>query len=273
MAWYSWVVVGLLALVALYLFLIAPSHKHPTATGLVGKQYAHRGLHDGNHTVFENSLLAFEHAVNAGFGIELDVQLTADQRLIVHHDSDTRRVCGVAALIRNTPYSELPLLPDGTRIPTFAQVLALVDGKAPLIVEVKHYGSPTENAIATYHALQGYTGAYCVESFHPTVVQWFAKHAPDIMRGQLAAGGKRNPAETSLVEHFALKYLLINAMGRPHFVAYSCATDRNPSMWLMKRLFHPLLAAWTIRNQQLLTHVEKTYQMPIFELFTPTKEK
>lgn len=264
-----WLLLCLAVLLALYLWLIAPARMRPDMTALTGKLYAHRGLHDGNQTVAENSPEAFRRAVEAGYGIELDVQLTRDLTLVVHHDGDTARVCGKPALIRDTDYADLPALPDGTAIPTFAEVLSLVGGRVPLIVEVKQYGDPARNAAATLAALRGYTGAYCVESFHPMAVRYFRKTAPGIVRGQLAMGGRRDPAELGRVTHCALKYLLVNVLGRPHFVAYSSAVDRNLSIWLMKRLFRPGLAAWTLRSQPALDSARKAYGMFIFERFTP----
>ncbi|NCC94459.1 MAG: glycerophosphodiester phosphodiesterase [Opitutae bacterium] len=269
MVWMVWPVAILAALLILYLWLIAPRRRHPAADLLTGRLYAHRELHDGNQTVPENSLAAFRRAVDAGYGIELDVQLTGDGQLVVHHDGNTLRVCGKDADIRRTVSAALPLLPDGTAIPPFAEVLRLVAGRVPLIVEIKHYGSPTENAAATLEALRGYPGPYCVESFHPLAVRYFRQRAPGVVRGQLAMGGLRNPSESSLVAYLALKYLLVNAIGRPHFVAYSCTADRNLSLFFMKRVFRPLLAAWTIRDEATLAQARKSYQMLIFERFTP----
>ena len=269
----GWILLILAVLCGLYLWLIAPRRRHPDAGALVGTLYAHRGLHDGNRTVPENSLAAFDRAVEAGYGIELDVQLTGDNRLIVHHDGNTLRVCGKDAVIRQTAYDALPPLPDGTPIPTFAEVLQRVNGRVPLIVEIKHYGNPAENAAAALDALRADRGAFCVESFHPVAVRYFRKRAPGIVRGQLAMGGRRNPEESTFIEFAALKYLLINVLGRPHFIAYSCATDQNLTMFCMKRLFKPLLAAWTIRDQATLDQARKDYDMPIFELFRPKLPK
>ena len=89
------------------------------------------------------------------------------------------------------------------------------------------------------------------------------------MRGELASGGKWKPGELNRFEHFAMKYLLPLCLTRPHFVAYCAAEDGNLSMWLEKKLFRPYLAAWTIRNQKLMDRVQKEYDYPIFELFTP----
>lgn len=264
------------ALCALYLFLIAPCLQRPDTSALEGHLYAHRGLHDGNKAVPENSLAAFRRAVEAGYGMELDVQLTRDGRLVVHHDGSLKRVCGVDKNIRDLTYEELCAipLPDGSKIPLFSEVLDLVDGRVPMIVEVKHHGGAAKNAASTLEHLSAYHGPYCVESFDPTAMAYFKKHAPHIVRGQLAYGGKWQPEELGLAAHFCLKHLLVNCVSRPHFVAYSVPTDHTLAMWLMKHVYHPQLAGWTIRKQQVLDEsLTRGYQYPIFELFTPQKKK
>ena len=265
-------IIVLLVLAAAYLFLSAPAMHRPDDSHLRGWLYAHRGLHDGNVAVPENSMKAFCMAVENGYGMELDVQLTKDGRLVVHHDGSLRRVCGVDALIRETDYADLPLLPDGSRIPLFSEVLAMVDGRAPIIVEVKHYGGAARVAKEAHEALKGYQGAYCVESFDPTAMYYFRKNAPEIVRGQLASGGKWDQEALNLPSYIALKYLLVNVLSRPHFVAYSVPTDHVLSVWLMKHVFKPLLACWTVREQTVLDYACKEgYLYPIFELFTPDK--
>lgn len=266
-----WIAALLLLAAALYLLLIAPCDHHPDVSGLEGWLFAHRGLHDGNHNVPENSLQAFRLAVESGYGMELDVQLTADGQLVVFHDKTLKRVCGVDLALHTLTYDQLKLypLPDGSVIPLFSQVLDLVNGQTPMIVEVKYHGDVTANAAAAWKALQSYKGAYCVESFHPMAMYYFRKNAPDVVRGQLAAGGVWKKEENSLLIHFLMKHLLINCISRPHFVAYSVPTDKVPAMWLMKTLFKPLLAAWTIRDQYTLDECEGVYDFPIFELFTP----
>lgn len=262
----------LLILILLCLFLIAPSARRPDDSHLRGWLYAHRGLHDGNCNVPENSMEAFRLAVEQGYGIELDVQLTRDNCLVVHHDGSLKRVCGVDKLIRDVDFASLPLLPDGSRIPQLAEVLAMVDGRVPLIVEIKHYGGAARVAKAAHSVLSAYSGPYCVESFDPTAVHYFRKHAPHIVRGQLANGGEWKKKDLNLPSYIALKYLLVNVLGRPHFVAYSVPEDRTLSIWLMKRVFKPLLAGWTVRSQQTLDYARKEgYQYPIFELFEPKR--
>ena len=112
-----------------------------------------------------------------------------------------------------------------------------------------------------------------MESFHPLAMRYFRLHAPDVIRGQLAMGGARKTGEAGAAAHFALKHLLVNSLSRPHFVAYSCPEDHTLAMWLMRRCFHPLLAAWTLRSQEALDGaLARGYQLPIFEGFTPRRD-
>ena len=266
-----WIAGILLALILLYLFLIAPALRKPDASHLMGWKYAHRGLHDGNRKVAENSLAGFRLAVENGYGMEMDLQLTRDDQLVVFHDKNLKRVCGVDVDLCTQTYDELKeyFLPGGQQIPLFSDVLKLVDGKTPLIVEIKYHDRLTKTCEAALRQLREYTGPYCVESFHPLAVRYFRKHAPDIVRGQLASGGPRGN-ETSALNYFCMKHLLVNCLGRPHFVAYSVPEDKSPSVRLMKKLFWPYLAAWTIRSQDVFDYARKDgYQLPIFELFTP----
>jgi len=253
------------------LWLIAPARELPDTSALDGWYYAHRGLHDGNETVFENSLTAFYKAVEAGYGIELDVQLTKDKQMVVFHDADLARVCGGDARISEISYEELCAhpLPDGTPIPLFVQVLEAVAGKVPLIVEVKYYGSPTLNAEEALAILREYQGPFCVESFHPVVLQSFKRKAPDIIRGQLASGKPWDPLEVKHIQYTIMKALLLNMLGRPHFISYSYPEDRALGMWLMKRFYKPPLAAWTIRDAGTLSAALMEYDWPIFDHFHP----
>lgn len=264
----------LILLVAVCLFLIAPCMHKVDDRHLRGWLYAHRGLHDGNVHVPENSMEAFRLAVENGYGMELDVQLTKDGQLVVHHDGNLKRVCGVDKNLRDVDYAALPLLPDGSKIPLLSEVLAMVNGRAPIIVEVKHYGGAAKVAAASYEVLKRYTGAYCVESFDPTGMLWYRQHAPHIIRGQLASGGEWNKAELNYPSYVALKHLLVNVLSRPHFVAYSVPEDKHFSMWMMKHVFRPHLACWTVRKQNVLDYARKEgYEYPIFEGFEPLRQE
>ena len=135
-------------IILLYLLAIAPRMAgRPDFEPLFSKgiYYAHRGLHDNRSQAPENSMAAFQKAVEAGYGIELDVQLTRDRIAVVFHDETLSRVCGVEGKVRDYTSEQLRsfyLCGTQERIPLFADVLALVDGQVPLIIELKAYENP-----------------------------------------------------------------------------------------------------------------------------------
>ena len=269
MPWFLWLLASLFALALLYFYLAAPSVKHPDAGALSGKLYAHRGLHDGNRQVFENSMKAFSLAANGGYGIEMDVQLTRDNVLVIHHDASTARICGTDHIITQTDYADLPLLPDGSAIPLFKDFLALIAGRVPLVVEIKSHGDHDKTAAATLAHLREYRGPFCIESFHPQIVRYVRRHAPGVIRGQLASGKPYTGKPKSFFSYFTHKHLLHNFRGRPHFIAYDCSHPASPSLLLARGLFGAFLVAWTVRDQATLDKTRKRYASWIFERFIP----
>ena len=266
----AWALAILLLLLALYLYLIAPGRHGKDVSALRGFLYAHRGLFDNEGGIPENSLAAFARAVEAGYGMELDVQLTADGQLAVFHDMTLGRMCGADVCLSELSYEETQkytLLGTNERIPLFSQVLDLVNGRTPLIVEIKHYGNVNRMAKEVNATLSRYNGPYCVESFHPLAMRWFKKNAPQVIRGQLASGVITH--ETPAYQQAALKYLLVNALSRPDFIAYDIRADRNASILLLRRLFRPLWVAWTVRTMEEHTKAKQKYDLQIFEGFMP----
>lgn len=259
-------------LFAVYIFLCAPnlvrrklSHRQLTAW-----DYAHRGLHDKH--IPENSLPAFEKAVQGGYGIELDVRVTRDNVLVVHHDEtlerscgDKRRVCDVAL----HDLQQLSLFGTGEYIPTFDEVLRLVDGRVPLIVELKTDFSNKQLAEKVYERLKRYNGVYCVESFDPFAMCWFKKNAPEVVRGQLSfMPSLKDKPFVERLRRLALGYLLVNFLSRPDFIAYGYESDANLSFRFVANVFRPLLAAWTVRDERTYHELQKYYDIQIFEHFS-----
>lgn len=275
----EWLIIGLRTLVilfAVYCFLTAPnlfrrklSHKQ-----LTGHDYAHRGLYDNKRGAPENSLAAFQKAVMSGYGIELDVRETRDHVLVVHHDEDLERSCDDPRRVCDVPLNELQQLSlFGSReyIPTFDEVLALVNCQVPLIVEIKTDFTNHDLPEKVYDRLRRYPGVYCVESFDPSAVRWFKKHAPKVVRGQLAfmEDFKKN-RDLSLMDKIKrvfLGYLLIDFLGRPDFIAYGYETDANISYRFVADVFRPLLVAWTVRDEETYQRLQQEYDIQIFEHF------
>lgn len=266
------IAVPLIVLFALYLILLAPG-RYPKGApeALWQARYAHRGLHDKENTLPENSLAAFAAAAEAGYGIELDINLTTDDQVVVFHDESLQRMCGVERNIADCAYAELAacrLAGTQHRIPLFTEVLELLGGRVPLIVELK---STRRNAALCEKAaalLDAYSGPYCVESFHPGIVAWFKKHRPDIVRGQLASGCRQYgklPAWQKLI----LSGLLANVAARPHFVAFRHEDAHRRFKLRLYRLFGGRLVGWTVRDTDDIRWCEEYFDAIIFEYFRP----
>ena len=179
----------LIVLILLYVFLLIPRLPRRDMSALTKVDYAHRGLWNAQRP--ENSLSAFRSAVDAGYGIELDVHRTKDGVLVVHHDDNLKRVCGVDRRIAQSTLAEVRACHlSGTDevVPTFDEVLTAVGGRVPLIVELKVEQNVDSLCSAVRERMQHYNGLWCMESFDPRAVQWFRKNAPEIIRGQLAFG-------------------------------------------------------------------------------------
>lgn len=262
----------ILLILGLYLFAICPRIAgRPDITPLLGRHYAHRGLHDNESDAPENSMPAFRKAVEAGYGIELDVQLTRDRVPVVFHDETLDRVCGVSGKVRDYTFEELQgfaLCRSQERIPRFADVLALVDGRVPLIVEIKIHEKASVVCEKADELLRAYNGPYCIESFHPFALLWYKKNRPGVIRGQLSSNfntpDKREPFDQALVHN-----LLLNCLGRPDFIAYDHRHKRAFSRVLCQKLFRPLAVAWTIRSPQELEACKDDFTLFIFEHFCP----
>lgn len=273
MAWYVVVLIVLAALALLYVLLALPRLPRRALGKLAGHDYAHRGLWNSERP--ENSLPAFCAAVEAGFGIELDVHLTTDNVLVVFHDDTLDRMCGVSGRPENCSLAQLRQLRlNGTdeTIPTFDEVLDVVGGRVPLIVEIKADKRLNELCAHTWQRLQAYDGPFCVESFHPLAVRWFRKHAPQVIRGQLAygLGFRRREGKKITVLDVFLASLMGNVFGRPDFIAYDEGSDQNLPMGLMRRL-RPTLVAWTVRSPERMAQLRASYDLQIFEGFLPKR--
>ena len=148
------------------------------------KNYAHRGLHTKDRLVPENSLAAFRRAAERGYGIELDVQLSRDGKVVVFHDDTLDRVTGVVGRVDSYDWEDLRkmhLCGTDETIPLFTEVLANIKGAGPLIVELKTGHRNIELCEKTLAILRTFDQDFCIESFNPFIVSWFRKNAPDIV--------------------------------------------------------------------------------------------
>ena len=260
----------LLLIFITYLLSIQGRKGHPGRKDLMGWSYAHRGLH--REGVPENSMAAFREALDAGYGIELDVHLLKDGNLAIMHDSDLLRTTGCQGKIEELTTDDLQSYHlDGTAetIPTFRQVLDLYDGKAPLVVELKvsnnNFAALTD---AACKMLDSYNGVYCLESFDPRVLLWLKKNRPDLIRGQLTENYFKTNNKLPWILKLILSKNLGNFLTRPDFIAYRYRDRKSTfsNRLCMKRMAG---VSWTIVTQaEFDTAVEEGW-IPIFEGFRP----
>lgn len=257
----------IIALIILVLFLIAPGRASAEQRApFDGRNFAHRGLYLKDQSIPENSLPAFKRAVDAGYGIEFDVHIMPDGELVVFHDDDTARACGEGGELESRTPEELRrlrLFGTENAIPALAEVLAVVAGRVPLIVELKT-GHDNENLCRkVYEMMKDYSGEWCVESFDPWIVLWFRRNAPGVLRGQLSSSYSDLKRSGGKIAAFGLSRLLSNALTRPQFIAYGIGPKN-----ILARLCEAMGAmkvAWTSLNET----TEKSNDVVIFQFYTP----
>lgn len=264
----------LLALTGLYFYMIMPRiFGRPDISFYRKWLYAHRGLFNNSSDAPENSLEAFRRAVEGGFGIEMDVQLSKDGVPVVFHDFTLKRICGVEGKVCDYTWEELQefrLCGSEQRIPRFQEVLELVDGRVPLIVELKLASMDVSVCPAADRLLSEYKGRYCIESFHPLAVRWYRKNRREVVRGQLSdaflkEGEFRGPL------CFLLQNLLFNWIGKPDFVAYNHKYPKVFSRRFCRRVYRNTAVAWTIKTPGELEAAKKYFDICIFDSFVPEK--
>lgn len=271
---FLFIFIGLLFLTALYLYMIMPRiFGKPDTSSYRKWLYAHRGLFDNDSDAPENSLEAFRRAVEGGFGIEMDVQLSKDGIPVVFHDFTLKRICGVEGKVCDYTCQELQefrLCDSEQRIPRFQEALELVDGRVPLIVELKLATMDTSVCPAADKLLSEYKGMYCIESFHPLAVRWYRKNRREIVRGQLSDAFLKE-GEFNGPVCFLLQNLLFNWMGKPDFVAYNHKYPKVFSRMFCRRFYRNTAVAWTIKTPDELEAAKKHFDICIFDSFVPEK--
>ena len=252
-----------------YLFvLVRPRGKSPEDKTLLC-DYAHRGLHGGG--VPENSLEAFELACQAGYGIELDIQLSSDGEVMVFHDGTLQRMTGVEGKLSDmtaSELSELRLAGTEHKIPTLKEVLALVGGRVPLLVELKGGTLDTTLCKKAYELLKDYEGRFCLESFNPWLVKGIKELMPDRFCGLLYSNmvrdkkrdGKKVTALDRIISAMALTFVC-----KPHFIAYN-EEDRDAfPVRLATRFYKTPKFIWTVTSKAAVDLAHELGEYPIFE--------
>ncbi|MFA7561306.1 MAG: glycerophosphodiester phosphodiesterase family protein [Candidatus Izemoplasmatales bacterium] len=235
---------------------------------------AHRGFHSLDKSIPENSLLAFKKAIDYGYAIELDIHVLKDGNVVVFHDDDLNRVCKVDKKLSEVTYAEikkLTLLNTNEKIPLLSDVLTLVNGKVPLLIELKPKDDYLRLCEAFMVSIKGYKGEYAIQSFNPKIVNWFRKNYPNIIRGQLASF-YTNDETISKFTKFILKRMWLNKITKPDFINYHL--KEMPNRYCTREYENGVVVlGFTARNNLEFDFVKKYYDNSVFEYFRPDDKK
>lgn len=231
---------------------------------LFSRPIAHRGLHGIDAP--ENSLAAFGKAIEAGFPIEIDVRPIDDGTVVVFHDDKLTRMTDLDGYVCNMTKSDLEkvrLRNSDERIPTFKEVLEFVDGRTPLLIEIKNDSTVGQLERDTLELLSSYKGEYAVQSFNPYSMEFFKKNAPQIPRSQLSCFFDKK--DLGFFKRFVLKRLKMNKVSSPDFISYNHAN--LPNKYVTKTKLPTL--AWTVRSNAEMEKCLPYCDNIIFENFIP----
>lgn len=252
-----------------YFYLIWPRRsREKQIRPFLHTMFAHRGYHCIEKGIPENSLPSFRAAISHGYGIELDVHLSKDGQLIVFHDDTLKRICGRPEQIENLSLKELKtcrLSNTDETIPLLTDVLSLVNGQVPLLIELKIPKTSLTICRKTWDVLSNYQGPYMVQSFNTLGIWWFRRHVPHVLRGQLSSNLTADKLPEPWILTFVVKHLLGNVLGRPDFISYKLADLPSFEVWFLKRILRLPIAVWTLRTPDALKKGKMYYDMQIFE--------
>ena len=234
---------------------------------LITRKIAHRGLH--NTTFPENSLGAFENACKNEFPLELDVHLLADGNVAVFHDTTLLRMCGINKRLYDIPSHKLKeynLLDTQYYIPTLEETLTLINGRVPIIIEIKAFNKVAKSCKRIVEILKNYKGEYAIKSFNPLVVIWFRLHASNIPRGMLCSS--LQDEQLNRLYKTLIKRLSLYRLCKPDFI--SCNVDDLPNKYVRNKKVPKL--SWTIRSPEQETFALTIVDNVVFENYIPSSK-
>jgi glycerophosphoryl diester phosphodiesterase len=236
---------------------------------LTARPIAHRGLHDAAAGIIENTASAFRAAVAADYGMECDLQITADGEAMVHHDDALGRLNEGGARLDTMTAAALKSVPfkaTADRMITLGELCDFVAGRATLLIELKGFQRDDRLAERTAKVLSGYRGPAAVMSFDPALMATVRKLAPQLVRGMV--GMRREPTAPA-AGMSAFQYLGQAVDARPQFLAYRVQDLTTLAPMLARNLFRLPLVTWTVRNPADRALAASHADQMIFEGFRP----
>jgi len=228
--------------------------------------FCHRGLHDPDQGLVENSLSAFHAANNRGHGFELDVLLSKDGRAMAFHDVSLKRLTGRPGNIQDFTAAQLGqfnLIASSDHIPSLADVLSAINQSYPVLIEIKgDQNLPNQIAQAVYQDIEHYPGPVAIMSFYPGIISWFKKNAPQITRGLVATSINDGempevffavPAQKKLANELAVDFIAYDIKALPNALTEYCRAKKTPVL------------TWTVRTEALKQKADQYTDNIIYE--------
>jgi glycerophosphoryl diester phosphodiesterase len=230
---------------------------------LTARPIAHRGFHDLNKAVWENTLSAFDRAIARGYAIECDVHLSSDGVPVVFHDDDLKRLTGTEGFIWQRTAAEMAALSIGgtaDHAPTLQEILDRVAGRVPLVIELKGIPGKDEGLVEKVCGLlRTYRGEAAIMSFDHWLIRQFPAHAGDIPTGLTAYGSKDHELEA----HFSM---LAHGIS---FVSYDVFALPNRFVGFVREKLNMPVITWTVRDQAAVDRTFAHADQMTFEGFEP----
>jgi glycerophosphoryl diester phosphodiesterase len=246
----------------------------PGLDWLTARPIAHRGLHDGTSAI-ENTTSAFQAAIDGGYGIETDVQITSDGEAMVHHDFALGRLTlGSRQLAAMTAagLKEVPFKATSDRMMTMGELCEFVGGRVPLLVELKsRFDGDLRLVKRAAEIVRSYSGPAALMSFDPKPIEALREMAPEIPRGIVAERYYKHSEwrDLSASQKRSLAFLLHVPRSRPHFVAYHMKDLPSPGPWIARHFLRLPLLTWTVRSEDDRQRARSWANQMIFEGFRP----
>lgn len=209
---------------------------------------AHRGYYNNKKGIPENSVIAFKKAIDNNYLIELDVSLTKDKKLVVFHDDNLKRVCGVNKRVKDLTYKELlkyNLFDTTQKVPLFSEVIKLVNGRVPILIETKFHNRYGVLEKILINELSNYKGLYAIQSFYPLSLLWFKTNTKHIPIGLLSSNFKNN---SNSLKKLIGKTLILDLFFKTDFISYD--VKGLPNNYLSLKKDKKKIVIWTIKNKK-----------------------
>jgi glycerophosphoryl diester phosphodiesterase len=249
----------------------------PDLEAIFARPIAHRGYHDADNGIIENTPAAIQRAVERNFAIEVDVQETADGEALVFHDYTLDRLVEGTGKVIDQNAADLTRLHMKTGSDSLwllQDLFDIVDGKVPLVIEIKSLMRRDAQMAFVRHVtsqVAAYKGPACIKSFDPDMLSIARGHNPAVLRGIVADAAEPGPdyARYGRVDRFILRHLLHAPRTRPHFISYGIKDLPKAGPSLLRSLCRLPMMSWTVRTQQQREKARRYADQIVFEGFDP----